>query len=730
MPYKYKAFISYSWADRRWGEWLHRTLETYRTPKALIGKETARGPVPARLHPIFKDREEEAAGSSIGASIEAAMRESEFLIVLCSPRSAQSKWVNREVAWFKANRERENVLALVIDGEPMASSLPGREVEECFPKSLLMKVGPDLQPTDEAEDAPLAADARPEGDGKRGAILKLAAAMLGLGLDDLVRRDDRRRQARRRLVTGASLGLAAAMAFLAFDATRARIAADKARGVAVAAQGLAEAERGKAVKARDDAEGIIELILTDLKSDLEGYGTLKSVTAIGNRAIGYYEGQDVKRLTPDQLGRRARVLLMLGEADNKRGDLKAALARYETAAATTSEQLARDPGNAQRIFDHAQSVFWVGYIAWQRGDADRAKLQFTEYYALATRLVANDPGNDDWRAELKYALNNLGTLALDEGDAAAAEAYFGKSLDLALSRLVKSPEDADRVRAAGQAYAWLADARSRLLKFKDALATREEELKLYSPHLLREPPIVTLVSAAAVAEHSSAQIHLALGDIEAALLHSQRALARTEKLIAFDGSRSEFQERNAMALVVYGEALLHAKRIEEARQAIDACVRVAQSLSDRDRNVVIWRGNVLAQARLIQAKIRSLEGADRFSVAEIDSLIEEIAPLAAAAKAAPQTKRILCQALAMRAKILNEQSAWNEAARRCGNLQRDQHADGLAVLAETLAHSGDRQEAMRIAARLVSAGYRHPDFVAVNEELRLANLTDVTQSKD
>lgn len=64
--FRYKAFVSYSWADAEWGKWLLQAIETYRTPAALIGKAGASGPVPARLHPLFKDREEEAAGRASG----------------------------------------------------------------------------------------------------------------------------------------------------------------------------------------------------------------------------------------------------------------------------------------------------------------------------------------------------------------------------------------------------------------------------------------------------------------------------------------------------------------------------------------------------------------------------------------------------------------------------------------------------------------------------------------
>ena len=56
--FRYKAFISYSWADAAWGKWLHHAIETYRTPRQLIGEGGLHGPVPARLVPLFKDRED------------------------------------------------------------------------------------------------------------------------------------------------------------------------------------------------------------------------------------------------------------------------------------------------------------------------------------------------------------------------------------------------------------------------------------------------------------------------------------------------------------------------------------------------------------------------------------------------------------------------------------------------------------------------------------------------
>ena len=363
MARQYKAFISYSWSDKKWAGWLHHALETYHTPKELIGQPAADGgEVPARLHPIFKDREEEAAGHGITAAIEAGMAASEFLIVICSPRSAKSQWVSKEVAWFKRNRDPHKILAVVVDGEPGATFMPGREGEECFPQALLFKVDDTLAITSEREDSPLAADARYEGDGKYGAKLKIAAAMLGVGLDDLVRRDERRQRRQTRIIVTASLALAAVMTVLA-------VVAVTSRNAAVAARAEAEFQRG-------EAEGLVEFMLTDLRKRLDAVGRLDVLDAVGGRALKYYSAQDAKKLNPDALGRRARALLLVGEMQNMRGDLDGALAAYKDAARTTEEQLNRDPENPQRLFDHSQSVFWVGYIALQTGKADVAESEF------------------------------------------------------------------------------------------------------------------------------------------------------------------------------------------------------------------------------------------------------------------------------------------------------------------------------------------------------------------
>lgn len=212
--FKYRAFISYSHRDKAWGDWLHRKLETYKVPKVLAGRESSFGaPVESRLYPVFRDREELPTSSDLGAQIEAAIEASAFLIVVCSPNSAKSRWVNEEIIAFKRAGREGRILAIIVDGEPNATDRPDGGEEECFPQALRFAIGADGNMTEERTE-PIAADARACGDGRDDAFLKLAAGLLGVGFDDLKRRDHERKVRRLRAFVAATTFLVAVFALL------------------------------------------------------------------------------------------------------------------------------------------------------------------------------------------------------------------------------------------------------------------------------------------------------------------------------------------------------------------------------------------------------------------------------------------------------------------------------------------------------------------------------------
>jgi len=210
---KYWAFISYSHHDRKWGKWLHKKLETYQVPETLIGTEGRNGPVPRRLFPVFRDRDELSSSTDLGKNIKIALSQSRYLIVICSPRSARSHWVNQEVKTFKELGNENQVLCLIIDGESYASDKPDLYLEECFPDAIKYRVSTGGEITNQRID-PVAADLRNNKDGKSNALLKLISGMLGVDYDALKQRDHARKIKRQRIILIASVILLSIFSYL------------------------------------------------------------------------------------------------------------------------------------------------------------------------------------------------------------------------------------------------------------------------------------------------------------------------------------------------------------------------------------------------------------------------------------------------------------------------------------------------------------------------------------
>lgn len=197
---QYRAFFSYARADDRTANWLHAQLDRYRTPKSLVGDAGALGPVTAKLHPIFRDRTDLESGGHITERLQEALEASETLIVLCTPASARSQWVNHEVETFLRLGREDRIFPVIAAGEPDS----GNPDTECFPPALRNK-------------GMLAADLREirkpsgqvVGDGRESRRVKLIAGLLGLPLDRLVQRERRRQRQLIAMLGGAAAAFAA-----------------------------------------------------------------------------------------------------------------------------------------------------------------------------------------------------------------------------------------------------------------------------------------------------------------------------------------------------------------------------------------------------------------------------------------------------------------------------------------------------------------------------------------
>ena len=481
-PFKYRAFISYSHSDEKWARWLHRNLETYRLPRNLVGLETEFGTVPARFMPVFRDRDELATATNLGATLVAALEQSACQIVICSPKAAKSRWVNEEILTFKRLGRSDRIFSLVVAGEPGASANPELAALECFPPALIRKLGPDGELSDERGE-PIAADVRQGKDRPNTALLKLLAGMLGIGFDDLRRREVSRRYRRLLMLGTASfVGMVIAIVLAA--------TAWIARNEAVEQRALAEREAQTSRKVTDFIVGLFEIydpdagigstitareildkgaarIETDLADQPAIQATLMDTMGTIYTGLGLYPTaiplmreslRKRKSLSEDTAVEIAKTLGHLGEALMLSGDYEEARTRLEAALAIQRKARGEDPADlantlgaladvmsftgkydegqplieeALRIRrklygemhpDVAQSLGDLGVNFGERGDFKQAEVHLRQAVERQRELHAG------LHPDLAEAINNLAWARENVGDFEEAESLYRESL--------------------------------------------------------------------------------------------------------------------------------------------------------------------------------------------------------------------------------------------------------------------------------------------------------------
>jgi tetratricopeptide (TPR) repeat protein len=564
---RYFAFMSYSHRDRKLAGWLQNELERFRVPAELVGRHTDHGIIPSRLSPIFRDRRELGAAADLGVEIREALATSRFLLVVCSPDAAASDWTNREIATFKRVRPDGCVLAVVVAGEPFASEHPGQERDECLPPALRTRYDRRGRPTGKRAD-PLAADLRDDQDGKRLGFLKVVAGLLGVGLDELVQRESLRRQKRMALVTGGSL-----LGMLLTSA------------LAIAAVTARDAARDE----RRQAEALVGYMLGDLRSRLEPLGRLDILDSVAARALEYYARQDKESLSDEGLAQRSKALTLMGEMANTRGDLDRALRLYREAFAGTAEALRRRPDNPQRMFDHAQAVFWIGYIAWQRGRLEDAAVAFGEYKRLADRMVQADALDPRWRLERVYADTNLGLLLLNRRQFPEAAALFQESLEEIERLTAAEPSNINHQKQLLESLGYLSDAQEKSGRLQQAIALRTRQLAIVQRLLAADPADANLRRKALTA-HRALGVYIApTVNTMAALEHAKSAVRIADDLIRLEPMNAEWMEHAAGAKLDLAAVLLRIGKADEADIAARSGCMAVDRLTRRDSNVVQWQ---------------------------------------------------------------------------------------------------------------------------------------------
>ena len=264
MAIHYNAFISYrhSPLDSKIAQRIHRQLEHFKIPRAIQKATNIK-----KIDRIFRDKEELPLSINLSDDINEALANSDYLIVICSPSTRESLWVQQEIRTFLELHSRERILIVLAEGEP----------NDVVPPILL-----------EGQE-PLCCDFRMKaGQATHMELPRLAAALIGCRYDDLVQRQKQYRNRRLAAVLSGLVIASTAFGLYAFSTSQ-RIQANLTRALISQSQYLAG--ESKELLNRGDRMSAILLALEALPSQDKARPWLPEAELALAEAVGVYQSE-------------------------------------------------------------------------------------------------------------------------------------------------------------------------------------------------------------------------------------------------------------------------------------------------------------------------------------------------------------------------------------------------------------------------------------------------------
>ncbi|MCV2367992.1 serine/threonine protein kinase [Roseateles oligotrophus] len=492
-----------------------------------------------------------------------------------------------------------------------------------------------------------------------------------------------------------------------------------------ASVGMALVKGQEAQAQRVQAEGLIEFMLGDLRKKLEPVGRLDVLDAVGEKALGYYAAQQTGRLDAGALGQRARALHLMGQIAQQRGKLDEASRMYDAAAGSTAELLQRAPKDGQRIYDHAQSVFWVGEAAWRQGQVVEAGKQFKRYLELAEQLWPLAAGKPDWLAERANARVNLGILQFDSGEVQAALLNFQKALP-EYEELAPAQPDmrVEQINTLG----WI----SRVLQYQGryplALAADQDRLAVLARIPNREQDHL-LLNLEANAHHDSSRSQFFMGNTAAALQAAEKAVAQFENLTSTDQSNLDWLEKLSSLRLGLAEIRL-ARGEQDLTPLLSSLKSDIGRLLAADVKQMRWQGNLRGRLLWLRAKVERSEAQSQALAVEMTGYLSDMqARIQAGTRFNNELRLILAQLELTLGELLTNSDAakagmhWKAVAERLRANVTSSDAPAMTVAALAHLHLNAIEEARALAEKLEASSYRHPDYIQLRTQLQAATLS-------
>jgi tetratricopeptide (TPR) repeat protein len=579
----YDAFISYSHAKDK------PVAAALQSAMQRLGKPWYR----RRALRLFRDDTSLSATPGLWDSIERALTDSRYLVLLASPEAAASPWVTKEVTWWLAHKSADTLLIAVTDGTLAWDETRGdytTGVDTPLPRTLAGRFAAEPKWVD-LRAYRLHAEHRADlGDAKLTELAAdLAAAIHGMPKEDLLSQEVRQQRKALSLALSATASLLVLAGVAGWQWTSAVTAARAATEQGqIAAQQRDRAEENFAM-AKQAADDVVFQLAQDLR-DVEGM-PVQSVRKILDAARRLMD--QVGRSAPDDpqlLRSRAAMLGELTETYMRIGDLTRAQAAAEEALTIVRRLVAAAPTDAQGQLDLFTILTRLGDAQLAAGNRTAALTSFEEAVFVMRKRAAADPGNALWQRNVSVTLDRIGDARFQSGNRAGALAAYEESLAIRRRYLAADPDSAEWQSSISMSLDKIGDLR--LATMGDpagALAAFEESLVIRRKLAAALPDNTDVQRCLSVTLDKVGQAKFAAGDNAGALTAYEEGLTIVRKLAASDPGKGSWQRDLSVSLERIGNLRLAMDDEAGALKVFDEALAIMRKLVAADPGNAGWQ---------------------------------------------------------------------------------------------------------------------------------------------
>lgn len=596
----YDAFISYSHAKDK------PVAAALQSAVQKLGKPWYR----RRALRVFRDDTSLSATPGLWPSIESALAQSRYLILLASPEAAASPWIAKEVTYWLEHNGADTLLIALSDGElswnnaagdflwrddtPLPATLMGRFRSE--PKWV------DLRPyragakTSDARFTELAAD--------------FAATIHDKPKEDVLSQEVRQQ---RRALASAS-GAIGALLVLAALAGWQWSAALKSEREAIAQ--ATRAERNFAA-----AKDTVDSVVIDLAQGLQDVAglrleTIRRILERTEDAVGKLTARTEQRV--EVRTSQAAMYSLFADTYARAGNLPLA-ADYGRKAADAWREVVASESNARFRYNLASTLDKLGYLLRANGDYAGALKTYREQLRIIRSVAADEPGIAKWRFGMTVALEGIGTVLMIQRDLDGALSAFREALDIARGLAVLEP-DTDWSEALSASLISVGRALVDQNRLTEALPIFREADDIHRKLAASNPDGAQWRRRLAWSRAAIGKALVAQRDFPDALASYREALGLMQSLADKDPENRMWQSELSVMLDGIGDLFVAQDRLGDAVATFRENVRVLRAMvshePDREGWRTLLRGGLkkLARALLASGDISGAVAAHREDV--------------------------------------------------------------------------------------------------------------------